>query len=539
MRVLKAYLLSPVLVVIIGVSLSLAGGWVIYKAEERTIIRDFQHDLDAGADAIYREVLVNFEALRSISIMFKGPSIPDRERFSTEARKIVSRFDDIQALEWVPRVAAADRELYEQRLDQRFPGFEFTERQQQGVMVRAEARDFHYPVYYIEPMEGNEAAFGFDLSSSPSRLKFLEASRDSGRPLATARITLVQDIGEEIGFLAVLPIYHGAPNTRTGRYDQFKGIVSGVYRIEDIFVGSGAVRKTKDIELRLIDVTDENAPELLFKQSPAVSSKVDLTNFYHTDLPELWGRQWRLQGSPSADYLKLRRSVLPIVAFICGVIFTGAVAFYLYIVTRRATTIRKLVDEQTHELVEANKKLELLSQTDGLTGLANRRLMDEFLDREWLRAIRHRSPISLLIIDIDFFKAYNDHYGHPEGDECLKRVAGKLKKLAHRPGDLVARYGGEEFAVILPDTEKALGVAEHCCHAVEDLRLIHEYSDASEHVTVSIGVCTWVPDKGTDPSILIETADRALYMAKESGRNRVEIAAVEQIEPVRKLNFYR
>jgi len=179
-------------------------------------------------------------------------------------------------------------------------------------------------------------------------------------------------------------------------------------------------------------------------------------------------------------------------------------------------------NELNNELTEANKKLELLSRIDGLTGLANRRFMDEFIDKEWLRAIRKKLYISFILIDIDFFKLYNDNYGHPEGDECLKKVATELKSLALRPGDLVARYGGEEFALVLADTEEAETVANICRQSIKELQIPHEFSEAADVVTISVGFYSVAPEKGTDPSMIIDAADKALYKAKEGGRDRVE-----------------
>jgi two-component system chemotaxis family response regulator WspR len=168
--------------------------------------------------------------------------------------------------------------------------------------------------------------------------------------------------------------------------------------------------------------------------------------------------------------------------------------------------------------------LENLSTTDGLTGISNRRRFDEFLGREWRRSMRDRSELSLLIIDIDYFKQFNDRYGHLSGDDCLKHVADALRKTVRRAGDLVARYGGEEFVCVLSGTgEKgALEVGRKVASEIAGLKIPHEGSTVAEHVTVSIGVATEVPERGQEYSDLIRKADRSLYAAKQKGRNRVE-----------------
>lgn len=171
------------------------------------------------------------------------------------------------------------------------------------------------------------------------------------------------------------------------------------------------------------------------------------------------------------------------------------------------------------------KHLENQAQTDGLTGIANRRTFDEVLEREWLAARRERTPLSLLFLDADHFKRYNDRYGHQEGDELLKMLALALKNKARRPHDLAARYGGEEFVVLLPNTsrERAIAMGEAVRRAVAELGVPHEGNDGGI-VTVSIGVATAVPRDNDTPASLVEAADAAVYQAKEAGRNRIAVA---------------
>lgn len=168
--------------------------------------------------------------------------------------------------------------------------------------------------------------------------------------------------------------------------------------------------------------------------------------------------------------------------------------------------------------------LESLAMLDGLTHIANRRRFDEAICAEWRRARRESSSISLVMLDIDHFKLFNDHYGHGAGDLALRSVAETLTNAAKRPGDLVARYGGEEFVAILPNTdvEGARYVAERFRLAVEACGIEHAYSPTADHITVSIGFATMVGCAGDLSEVLIASADRMLYLAKASGRNRVE-----------------
>ena len=159
---------------------------------------------------------------------------------------------------------------------------------------------------------------------------------------------------------------------------------------------------------------------------------------------------------------------------------------------------------------------------DGLTGVHNRRYLDERVAVEWGRAQRLGCPLSAVLLDVDFFKRYNDRYGHPAGDDCLRRVAAALKSGLKRPGDLLARYGGEEFACLLPDTDLpgAIMVARHLGQLVQDLNIEHAESSVASIVTVSLGVATRPPDAVRDPAQLLREADAQLYLAKSGGRNR-------------------
>lgn len=174
------------------------------------------------------------------------------------------------------------------------------------------------------------------------------------------------------------------------------------------------------------------------------------------------------------------------------------------------------------ELEEKNRQLQLLSSLDGLTGIPNRRQFDEMLNLEWNRMAREKTPLSLIILDVDHFKLFNDRYGHLAGDCCLCRVAAALAGMMRRPADMVARYGGEEFAAILPGTsaEGAQLVAESMRRTVAELAIEHSDSPVQSVVTVSLGVSTVIPIPGCIPADLIQAADQGLYQAKQEGRDR-------------------
>jgi diguanylate cyclase (GGDEF)-like protein len=184
--------------------------------------------------------------------------------------------------------------------------------------------------------------------------------------------------------------------------------------------------------------------------------------------------------------------------------------------------VEKELLQTQHHLMDAVEELKELSSIDGLTGIANRRFFDEYSEKEWKRAQRDKQSFSVIMIDLDYFKPYNDTYGHQQGDVCLKRVSGVIKKSMKRPADLAARYGGEEFVLILPETDKAGAyiIAEQLRHDVMALKLEHPGNTCGKVVTISLGIANATAEPGTAFSDLLSKADKALYKAKDLGRNR-------------------
>lgn len=205
------------------------------------------------------------------------------------------------------------------------------------------------------------------------------------------------------------------------------------------------------------------------------------------------------------------------------IMFAGSAVGAMAVAGILAQLFRMEIDQAETALMRSNRELERISGIDSLTGLANRRTMDAYLEREWRRLRRTKQPMSALLFDIDCFKEYNDHYGHLAGDECLKKVAGVLADVSGRSGDLVARYGGEEFVIMLPGTgpESAGELAETARVRVMDMRIPHEHSSIMPVVTLSAGVACAEPDQFDDSEEILRRADEALYMAKNKGRNRV------------------
>ncbi len=194
-------------------------------------------------------------------------------------------------------------------------------------------------------------------------------------------------------------------------------------------------------------------------------------------------------------------------------------AFLLY--GLRSTMLQSRLVRARQDLEDAKERLEELVLRDGLTGIANRRCFDQRMELEWSRAYRSHTPIALLLVDIDHFKQFNDTYGHMAGDECLIEVARAMRRVLNRPGDLLARYGGEEFVVLLPETD-AIGAKNVAARLRSVIGRQGSLPGVDRQVTISIGATAWDSEQGVTAERLIETADRALYLAKQNGRNRIE-----------------
>lgn len=202
-----------------------------------------------------------------------------------------------------------------------------------------------------------------------------------------------------------------------------------------------------------------------------------------------------------------------------------------YLLRKERDALAGELAQTMRQLAESNVELARAARQDGLTGLANRRALDEALEAEWRRGLRDGKPLSFVLIDLDHFKLYNDRYGHVRGDECLRAVGDVIGATARRASDLAARYGGEELALLLPSTpaEGARAVAERLRARVAALGLPHEgRTDGSNRLSVSIGVATLVPSPDEQQRVLVEAADAALYQAKRRGRDRVVHAALDR-----------
>ena len=223
--------------------------------------------------------------------------------------------------------------------------------------------------------------------------------------------------------------------------------------------------------------------------------------------------------------VRVSLGLVTIAATVAALLLAVAYRWRLRVLRDLQADLMRVVRERTEQLEDANRKLAQMSYVDAVTEVSNRRSFEEELTMEWRRSARSKSRLSLLMVDIDGFKAFNDALGHQAGDEALKKVAAVIDLSVRRAGDIVARYGGEEFAVLLPDTEPhgALSLAERIRIAIEERNIWHPATPRGR-LTVSIGVATMMGGEEGEPSALVKAADGALYQAKRDGRNIVRVA---------------
>ena len=328
--------------------------------------------------------------------------------------------------------------------------------------------------------------------------------------VSTAARELLQEQDNQIGLLVFAPVYSGASDTTPeDRAARNYGFMNGVFRIGELVKQSIPTAIDSNILVQIVDRTD-GAQDVIYSTGRSSDERWLRSLIHEIPLAPVAGRNWVVQAMPGATFVSARRGYLPLLIIGFGFSFISLLVFF---------AVRSL--RQNAELSKTKRELEKISLTDALTGLANRRHFDLYLEQEWSRALRQKQPISMVMLDIDYFKAFNDAYGHPLGDQCLTQVAQALEEVVQRPTDLAARYGGEEFALVLPNTQNAAAVAEACRVAIQALGIAHEFSDVAPVITISAGVCSLIPTRYMSPAVLIQQADDALYEAKETGRNRV------------------
>ena len=392
---LRRYAAAAV-VLLVGVALSVALFVVVHNSQWRRIQTDFERAAEDRVSAVKREIeshLLIVESLGSFVASSRELQEGDIRRFRGQFRAFVppllSRRRSIQALKLVPRVLHRQREAYEAGVREAgHPGFQITERQTQGKMVRAARREEYFPVHFVEPLKGNEIALGFDLASDPTRLEALNRSRDTGRMLATARITLVQETGEQFGFLVFVPVYRkGAPaDTIRDRRENLEGFGLGVFRIGDIVENALSYVKPEGIDMRLLDSSADSGKQFLHSHSSRMRGSPAAQNsgmvaalqaaMRYRETFDVAGRRWTIVCTPTGEFLSSATTWQIWGSLAGGLLLTGTLVFYLVSTITHATRIAKANQQLSDEIVQRRRAEHELSKAKDAAEEANRAKSD-------------------------------------------------------------------------------------------------------------------------------------------------------------------
>ncbi|MFA5939253.1 MAG: diguanylate cyclase [Sinimarinibacterium sp.] len=372
-------------------------------------------------------------------------------------------------------------------------------------------------IAHIYPLSGNEQAIGLAYRDVPEQWPAVRRAMETRAAVLAGPVDLVQG-GQAL--INRSPVFVG---------DEYWGVVSVSIDFGSFLRAVGLQDAESHVQIALRGKDGLGERGALIAGDPAVFDASPIRMVL-----AIPGGSWELAAAPAGgwDGRALHSALLPYVSY--GGAFM--LAALLWLALRERSNVRNArteLQQLIEQLGAANHELERLSETDPLTGLPNRRGLDEVLTLEWRRCRRLFEPIALLMIDIDQFKAYNDAHGHLKGDQCLQQVSGVLQSTASRAGEFVARYGGEEFVMVLPGTNRDAAAlqAERVRAAVEGAAIAHGHSAVSPYVTISIGVATRSSNSTISLEGLREAADSALYEAKHLGRNRVCVAPLNGTHP--------
>lgn len=500
------------------ITISTTISWYLYEQQQHRIISEFQKDVSIQTLSFYHDLTSNISSLDSFSAGFSNQTSFDYKLFRINAERVLERNKSIKILAFTAELQNSERQSIENRQRKIYSNFHVLEQDDHGNLVTAKTRPEYYPIYFTSSELNAKSVIGLDIGLSKAVKTALKSAEKTKQVNAT--LTSLKSDPQNKLFLGIAPLYHETTFTQKTNHNQASGFMLALFDLDKIFNNSVLSDDLTNVDLEVIDNNALKKENLLYHHS--VNDTLDLDLAYNIKIPDDYNSiDWNLIATPSKIYIKARQNKIPEIIFLIGLAFSFLLTAYLKIMLKQSRIVERLVKRKTLELNLANEKLIILNRTDALTGVFNRRHLSIMLEQEWSRAIRNKSALSFIFIDIDFFKLYNDNYGHVKGDECLRKVAQALANTLSRPADICARYGGEEFAIILPETKSAEIVAEKCLSAIQNLGIEHKFSLIANMVTISIGVCTMLPQRESNSNIIVETADQALYQAKVAGRNQI------------------
>lgn len=517
-----------ILILLVGLAVSLMAAWLLHFSEQEQLKNRFLKDVTDRSAVFSRELNGTFETLYTLRTLFIAQSVPHRDDFEFVATNSRARHQDIVAVYWIPEIDTRKRGQFEQEVARvnQLPSFKILQQGADGEYISADqTQGTHRPLTYFQGDQLHKLPLGIDMMGNRSLRSLLNQARDSGElVISSGRLLLDNPLLEHREYSSSM-IKAALSIPLRGNPEKVIGYIVAVIDLKISFNDALSQIRVSGIDMKLWDQTGVQDPVLLHHHVSRTRLEIDPDRSVLVPMEVTGNREWYIEALPTYYYFNNKATWLPHLIFVLGGTITGMMIYIFQRVARKNARIRN----EARQLLTSNQELAAISRTDALTSVANRRYFDEVLEKEWKRSLRNRTPLTLIMVDIDCFKLYNDYYGHLEGDECIRSVAQTLKDMMSRPMDLVARYGGEEFAILLPDTnENAVILAEQCRKIIEQQRIPHAASKVSPYVTVSMGVATLEPAREANVAELIRQADRALYSAKAGGRNQVVQAAHEK-----------
>lgn len=512
------------IILIIGLSLAFAVAIQLQRQEQQRLHQLFELEVERALVDVELRLQQYRNWLHGLRYLMQSEQNIDALRFQDIVADMRQRDPSIVMVNFAQRVTAEQRSRYEKQQQLWAPDYRIREAladSEFGATLQlAAARDSYLPLKFAEPRSLNRKLLGYDLKANQRLHKQIEAATRKNSFYLTAAFSYSPMPGSP----RAAALFLGSVEN-----DDVSMILGLNFLLEPMLrdlltqpsLAGSKIQIVDQGELRTSNVFAE---ESVVYRSPNSDWRFSESNWFEKHLSELGRQRWVLRAEPGVQFFRVHRRDVPWLLPAGMLLVTVLTLWELERRRRVQLAIEEEVEHRTDQLGQLNRELERLSETDSLTHIANRRKFEQMLFLEWRRAQREGIPLSLLMVDVDSFKRYNDCLGHIAGDRCLVEIVAVLQDCVNRSSDLVARYGGEEFVVLLPTGgERAHDLAERCRLQVGLLGMPHPSATRRDHVTISVGVATLIPTPQWQPQDLLERADAALYAAKRAGGDRVQV----------------